>query len=921
MLAGYHGDECAAVPRRPAPRRRGSTSTTTARRLESRRKRKGARNGTSTTTTRAKSFHVRRPVRQSDLVFWGTHNSYHRRPRRFHFPYWNALIPQWQYSHPRLARQLDAGARHLELDVHVDSATRKALVYHVQSLDSRTRCYCLRDCLGSLVDWSRRRSGDHGLVVVLLEVKGTKSYVEDVASRAAKESEIPNFKGSRRTSGLGDDRYPESRDALRVIDDTIFDAFAPTPHSLLTPDDVAGDYASPGASVRDRGWPAADALRGAFAFALLDSSQEAQLTRAYDASRRPRAMFTMGSAVVGRDAAAIYKYDNPNNPDHFAAIQAAVRAGFLVRTRANTVKYVANYARFAKARESGAQLVSFEADAKSNWLRFVGNPASQCACDALALAGPTATDDAEPARTRKKLRFWHEVLPAISVAAVPAVPLLPMSAKRAREQMSATAPSNEVRALLRFAFSAAAEGLGITLVGGQSIGDGYVYARADGAPFADDDLQPLRTLLPLAFVGDVACVDVPWYKLADYFRSKGLARSAALIAGRDDAIPCLQADVKDARVWRLRLGALARDGALEAGLRGVRAADWNPSSNASARASPCATAPPCRRRCAPRSPTARPGARASACGRWATSTLEGRAAVDYALQAEFRQEAKIHDLARAVAARRGVGLICIAGPTSSGKTAFAAKLGMYLRNEGVDTVGLTVDHYYLPLDRQPKYQKRKQRSDVDYDAVESMDGPLVGDHINALLRGERVEPPVYDMKTGYRDGVHAAVALPAGSVLIIEGIHALNPEFVGKVPRDRTFKVFISPLPALGLDECNALKTTDCRLLRRMCRDFKFGATASKALRHVRRRPPHQDDVDFAMNSATEYELRVLKPVVEPLLRDVPPASPHGQGRRSRVPRAREAPRRVPADVRPSSASSSATAPSTATEERVDGAT
>ena len=149
--------------------------------------------------------------------------------------------------------------------------------------------------------------------------------------------------------------------------------------------------------MRDRGWPAADALRGAFAFALLDSSQEAQLTRAYDASRRPRAMFTMGSAVVGRDAAAIYKYDNPTNPDHFAAIQAAVRAGFLVRTRANTVKYVANYARFAKARESGAQLVSFEADAKSNWLRFVGNPASQCACDALALAGSDRhCDDSSP---------------------------------------------------------------------------------------------------------------------------------------------------------------------------------------------------------------------------------------------------------------------------------------------------------------------------------------------------------------------------------------------------------------------------------------------------------------------------------------------------------------------------------------------
>ncbi|KAH8062075.1 calcium dependent phosphoinositide phospholipase C [Aureococcus anophagefferens] len=452
------------------------------------------------------------------------------------------------------------------MDVHVDSATRKALVYHVQSLDFAGAVLLPRDCLGSLVDWSRRRSGDHGLVVVLLEVKGTKSYVEDVAS---------HFRG------LGDDRYPESRDALRVIDDTIFDAFAPTPHSLLTPDDVAGDYASPGASVRDGAGRRGSAARSP---SLLDSSQEAQLTRAYDASRRPRAMFTMGSAVVGA-AAAIYKYDNPNNPDHFAAIQAAVRwASSCARGRTRSVRgelrALRQGARAAPARE-------LRADAKSNWLASSGTRRAEARLRRATLADRPPRDDAEPA-AHVKLRFWHEVLPAISVAAVPAVPLLPMSAKL-REQMSATAPSNEVRALLRFAFSAAAEGLGITLVGGQSIGDGYVYARADGA-------------------------------------------------------------------------------------------------------------------------------------------------------AEFRQEAKIHDLARAVAARRGVGLICIAGPTSSGKTAFAAKLGMYLRNEGVDTVGLTVDHYYLPLDRQPKYQKRKQRSDVDYDAVESMGGPLVGDHINAAPRRSSSRP-------------------------------------------------------------------------------------------------------------------------------------------------------------------------------------
>lgn len=105
---------------------------------------------------------------------------------------------------------------------------------------------------------------------------------------------------------------------------------------------------------------------------------------------------------------------------------------------------------------------------------------------------------------------------------------------------------------------------------------------------------------------------------------------------------------------------------------------------------------------------------------------------------------------------------------------------------------LTVDHYYLPLDRQPKYQARQQRSDVDYDAIESMDAALVNEHINALLAGEKVMTPVYNMKTGYRDGPGTPFELPSGGMLIIEGIHALNPNFLRSVPRDRVFKVYIS---------------------------------------------------------------------------------------------------------------------------------
>ena len=405
MVFGFRGDECAAAPRGAKARWRGpldlyarnatsralgetSDAAGKARTGKSKKKAPSLRNGTLAKAAPA-AAKKQRVLRQSDLVFWGTHNSYHRAPRTSRFPFWNGFIPQWQYSHPRLAAQLDAGARHLELDVHVDSANRKALVYHVQSLDSRTRCYCLRDCARSLLDWSARRGGDHGLVIVLLEVKGTKSYVEDVAS---------HFRG------LGDDRYSESRDALAVIDDTIFDVFSRRQGALVTPSDVADGYASCNAAVRARGWPPERALRGKFAFALLDSSDDAQLTRAYDdpgkqqdARRAPNAMFTMAGAVSTSESsrAAIFKYDNPNNPDHFASIQAAVKAGFLVRTRANTVKFVDNYDRFARAKASGAQLVSFEADAHSNWLRFVGKPHSLCVCDDLALAGSDRRCDAD----------------------------------------------------------------------------------------------------------------------------------------------------------------------------------------------------------------------------------------------------------------------------------------------------------------------------------------------------------------------------------------------------------------------------------------------------------------------------------------------------------------------------------------------
>lgn len=260
----------------------------------------------------------------------------------------------------------------------------------------------------------------------------------------------------------------------------------------------------------------------------------------------------------------------------------------------------------------------------------------------------------------------------------------------------------------------------------------------------------------------------------------------------------------------------------------------------------------------------------------------GRSRKDYALQCEFRQEAKLADIASQIKAKSTpVKLICIAGPTSSGKTTFSNKLCMYLQGLGFSAKPLTVDHYYLPLDQQPKYQARKQRIDVDYDHIESMDVELVGKHLKALVDGKSVMTPVYNMKTGYRDGEGQLFdALPPNGILVIEGIHALNPLYTQTVDPSKVFKIYISPLSALQVDDANPVKTTNHRLLRRMCRDYLFrGNSASVTLKmwdNVRKGEkqwifPNQDNVDFVMNSAADYEIPVLKTFLEPLLRAVTP--------------------------------------------------
>jgi len=264
---------------------------------------------------------------------------------------------------------------------------------------------------------------------------------------------------------------------------------------------------------------------------------------------------------------------------------------------------------------------------------------------------------------------------------------------------------------------------------------------------------------------------------------------------------------------------------------------------------------------------------------------EGRK--DYGMAAEFRQDAKLTHIARLLHERNSspdtsshVRVLAIAGPTSSGKTTFAHKLSIYLKNFGYDAKALSVDHYYLNLEDQPKYKIRQNRDDVDYDSLESMDITLVSDHINRLIAGETVKTPQYCFKRARRVPPGHEFNLPSNGILIIEGIHALNPEYTAGIDRNKVFRVYISPLTTLQLDDFNVLKTTSHRLLRRMTRDYKFrGYSAAHTLSKWSdvRRGEHkyiftnQNNADYVMNSAMEHEIAVLKVNVEPLLYCVKP--------------------------------------------------
>ena len=242
---------------------------------------------------------------------------------------------------------------------------------------------------------------------------------------------------------------------------------------------------------------------------------------------------------------------------------------------------------------------------------------------------------------------------------------------------------------------------------------------------------------------------------------------------------------------------------------------------------------------------------------------------------EALQEKKIAEIAAAVAERKNVKFVMIAGPSSSGKTTFSHRLSIQLEAIGLKPHPIEVDNYFVNRVDSP----RDENGNYNYEGLECLDVELFNRDMSALLRGEEVELPYYNFKKGVREYHGNRLKLGDGDILVIEGIHCLNDRLSYSLPKESKFKIYISALTQLNVDEHNRIPTTDGRLLRRMVRDARTrGASAQDTIRmwpSVRKGEeenifPYQEEADAMFNSALVYELAVLKQYAQPLLFRIP---------------------------------------------------
>uniref|UniRef100_A0AB33JJR5 Nucleoside kinase n=1 Tax=Prevotella sp. GTC17262 TaxID=3236797 RepID=A0AB33JJR5_9BACT len=242
---------------------------------------------------------------------------------------------------------------------------------------------------------------------------------------------------------------------------------------------------------------------------------------------------------------------------------------------------------------------------------------------------------------------------------------------------------------------------------------------------------------------------------------------------------------------------------------------------------------------------------------------------------EALQEKKIAQIAEEIARRKGVKLVLLAGPSSSGKTTTCKRLSIQLMTNGIKPLQISLDDYFVDRDTTPK----DANGEYDYESLYALNLPLINRQFTALFNGEEVELPTYNFQTGKSEMKGKKLRMDENNVLVVEGIHALNPELTAQIPEAQKFRVYASALTTILLDDHNYIPTTDNRLLRRIVRDFKYrGVTAQETIHRwpsVRAGEnkwifPYQENADAMFNTAMLFELAVLKTQAEPLLEQVP---------------------------------------------------
>lgn len=242
---------------------------------------------------------------------------------------------------------------------------------------------------------------------------------------------------------------------------------------------------------------------------------------------------------------------------------------------------------------------------------------------------------------------------------------------------------------------------------------------------------------------------------------------------------------------------------------------------------------------------------------------------------EALQEKKIAKIAEEIASRKGVKLVLLAGPSSSGKTTSCKRLSIQLAVNGLKPLQISLDDYFVDREKTPK----DASGEYDYESIYALDLDLINEQFNALFRGEEVELPKYDFQSGKSKKSGNKLEMNDNNVLVVEGIHALNPELTAHIPQEQIFRVYASALTTILLDNHNYIPTTDNRLLRRIIRDYKYRGVSAQETIHrwpsVRAGEnkwifPFQENADAMLNTAMLYELAVIKTQAEPLLQQVP---------------------------------------------------